>query len=137
MLILSITILFKQAFSQYQNYHSFNSHFYHQQQYYRAYNEHKNQQELEQLKEKYCEQQDYYELFDLPKTFTDDKLLKKEWKRLSRESHPDKNDDKEEAQQRFQLVQEAYEVLKDEEARQKYDKVKEIYCVHYKPKRKI
>lgn len=79
---------------------------------------------------------DFYGLYGVTRDFTD-KELKKQWKLLSRETHPDKNkDDKEEAEKQFQIVQEAYEVLKDEEARQKYDRVKEIYCIHYKPKRK-
>ena len=121
--------------AQYQDYRSFNSHFQYQQHYYRSYNEHRYQQELEQLKDKYCESPDYYQLFDISRDFTE-KELKKQWKKLSRESHPDKNSDKENAEKQFQLVQDAYDVLKDEEARQKYDKVKEIYCIHYKPKKK-
>jgi len=133
-IIFICQVIIKRVNAQYSNYHSFNQHFQYQQHYYRAYNEQRNQKELEQLKEKYCELPDFYKLFDVSKNF-DNKELKKQWKKLSRETHPDKNLDKENSEKQFQLVQEAYDVLKDEEARQKYDRVKEIYCVHYKPKR--
>jgi len=133
-IIFTLTLT-KTINAQYSNYNSFNNHFQYQQRYYQHQNHHRNQAELEQLKEKYCEMPDFYELYGVTRDFTD-KDLKRQWKLLSRETHPDKNTDKEDSEKQFQIVQEAYQVLKDDEARQKYDRVKEIYCVHYKPKRK-
>lgn len=47
--------------------------------------------------------------------------LKKAYKKLAKKYHPDQNPDKPEAKQRFQEIQEAYEVLKDPQKRKLYD----------------
>ncbi|XP_033107709.1 dnaJ homolog subfamily C member 16-like isoform X2 [Anneissia japonica] len=48
------------------------------------------------------------------------KDIKREYKKLAREWHPDKNDDPE-AQQKFIQISQAYEILSDEEKRREYD----------------
>ncbi|KAF7266290.1 dnaJ heat shock protein family member shriveled [Rhynchophorus ferrugineus] len=48
--------------------------------------------------------------------------IKKAYRRLAKELHPDKNKDDEDASKKFQDLGAAYEVLADEEKRKKYDR---------------
>ena len=63
---------------------------------------------------------DYYELLGVPRD-ADDKSIKKAFRTLARELHPDVSDDPA-AEERFREVAEAYEVLSKPEARQLYDR---------------
>lgn len=47
--------------------------------------------------------------------------IKKQYYKLAKEVHPDKNPNDEAAKERFQKLGEAYQVLSDEESRRKYD----------------
>jgi len=58
------------------------------------------------------------------------KDIKKAYREGALKWHPDKHkgdDEKERAEKQFQLVAEAYEVLSDEEKRQKYDRGEDVF----------
>ena len=65
---------------------------------------------------------DYYETLGLKKNSTADEI-KKAYRRLAREYHPDVAKDKKGAEERFKQINEAYEVLSDPAKRQKYDQL--------------
>lgn len=64
---------------------------------------------------------DYYKILGVPRS-ADDKAIKKAFRKLSIEWHPDKNPDrKEEAEEKFKQIAAAYTVLSDPEQRKAYD----------------
>lgn len=63
---------------------------------------------------------DYYKILGVSKTATPDEI-KKAYRKLARKLHPDLNPDDQEAQLKFQQINEANEVLSDPEKRKKYD----------------
>ena len=64
---------------------------------------------------------DYYEILGVEKA-ADQKAIKKAYRKLAREFHPDVNHDPG-AEDRFKEIAEAYEVLGDEDKRKEYDNV--------------
>lgn len=65
---------------------------------------------------------DYYEILGVPRTATEDDI-RKGYRRQALRWHPDKNpDNKEQAEERFKLVSEAYEVLSKKDKREIYDR---------------
>ncbi|HZR17427.1 MAG TPA: J domain-containing protein [Verrucomicrobiae bacterium] len=63
---------------------------------------------------------DYYATLGLPRNASDEDI-KKAFRRLARQYHPDVAKDKKAAEEKFKEINEAYEVLSDPEKRKKYD----------------
>ncbi len=66
------------------------------------------------------EYRDYYKILAVDKKATQDEI-KKQYRKLARKYHPDKNPGDKASEEKFKELQEAYEVLKDSEKRSKYD----------------
>jgi curved DNA-binding protein len=65
---------------------------------------------------------DYYESLGVSRTASDADI-KKAFRKLAREFHPDVAKDKKKAEEKFKEINEAYEVLSDKDKRQKYDEL--------------
>ncbi|MEI8230525.1 MAG: molecular chaperone DnaJ [Candidatus Peregrinibacteria bacterium] len=63
---------------------------------------------------------DLYDILGVPKTASKDDL-KKAYRRLSKELHPDRNKSNPEAEKKFKEVNEAYEILSDDQKKSAYD----------------
>lgn len=67
-----------------------------------------------------ADKRDYYEVLGVDKNATDDDL-KKAYRKLAKEYHPDLNPNDKEAEAKFKEVNEAYEVLSDSDKKARYD----------------
>jgi curved DNA-binding protein len=68
------------------------------------------------------EYKDYYKILGVDRN-AEEKKIKKAYRKLARQYHPDVNPDDKMAEERFKDINEAYEVLSDPEKRQKYDQL--------------
>ena len=66
------------------------------------------------------QKRDYYEVLGVQKGATDAEI-KKAYRRLAKENHPDLHPGDKEAESRFKEINEAYEVLSDSDKRSRYD----------------
>src|SRR5215472_4043435 len=65
--------------------------------------------------------QDYYELLGVSRTASPDDI-KKSFRKLAMQHHPDRNRDNKDAEKKFKEVNHAYEILKDPDKRAAYDR---------------
>jgi molecular chaperone DnaJ len=71
-------------------------------------------------------EKDYYAALGVPKD-ADATAIKKAYRKLARDLHPDKNPNNAEAEERFKEVSEAYDVLSDEKRRSEYDEARRLF----------
>src|SRR6266550_5655917 len=63
---------------------------------------------------------DYYKILGVERTASDE-AIRRAFRKLARQYHPDVAKDKKTAEEKFKEINEAYEVLGDPEKRKKYD----------------
>lgn len=73
-------------------------------------------------------ERDFYKILELKKN-AKDADIKKAYRKLTLQYHPDKNQGDDAAKQKFHDVADAYEVLSDKDKRRKYDRCGEE-CVN-------
>lgn len=64
---------------------------------------------------------DYYEILGVERSASDDQI-KRAYRKLAKQHHPDRNPDDPAAEQKFKEVQQAYQVLRDPDKRAQYDR---------------
>jgi molecular chaperone DnaJ len=70
-------------------------------------------------------EKDYYAELGVPKTATAAEI-KKAYRKLARDLHPDKNPGNKQAEEKFKSVSEAYDVLADDSRRKEYDEARDL-----------
>jgi molecular chaperone DnaJ len=75
-------------------------------------------------------EKDYYQVLGVPKNATEAEV-KKSYRKLAREHHPDANSGDASAEERFKEISAAYDVLGDAEKRKNYDQVRDMVASGY------
>lgn len=70
-------------------------------------------------------EKDYYAALGVPKNATTAEI-KKTYRKLARDLHPDKNPGNKQAEDKFKAVSEAYDVLSDDKRRKEYDEARNL-----------
>ncbi len=71
-------------------------------------------------------EKDFYAVLGVGKAAPSDEI-KKAYRKLARESHPDHNPGDAQAEERFKAASEAYDVLSDERKRKEYDEIRSLF----------
>ncbi|MFG2821834.1 molecular chaperone DnaJ [Kitasatospora sp. NPDC048365] len=71
-------------------------------------------------------EKDYYKVLGVPKDATAAEI-KKTYRKLAREFHPDANKGDAKAEERFKDISEAYDVLSDDKRRKEYDEARSLF----------
>ena len=71
-------------------------------------------------------EKDYYSILGVEKS-ADGEAIKKRYRKLARELHPDKTKGDKTLEERFKAVSEAYDILSDDKKRAEYDQARALY----------
>ncbi|GAB3882759.1 hypothetical protein GCM10027612_13790 [Microbispora bryophytorum subsp. camponoti] len=71
-------------------------------------------------------EKDYYAVLGVPKTASAEEI-KKAYRKLARQYHPDANPGNKETEEKFKEVSEAYDVLSDAKRRKEYDEARTLF----------
>ncbi len=71
-------------------------------------------------------EKDYYQILGVTKN-ADSDAIKKQYRKLARQLHPDKTKGDKKLEDRFKAVSEAYDILSDDKKRREYDEAREAF----------